>query len=94
VILIGFVALRANGGLIVLPDQATVVAVVVLYIDDVHFIANESLIGLINDQMNKWFQMHDLRRGSFHLSMNIERSWEHNTINIHHQSYIRKILEK
>jgi hypothetical protein len=92
VISIGFVASRVDGGLFVLEDQGTVVAAVVLYVDDLHIIANEGLIRQIKDQMKKRFRMHDLGSVSFYLGINIERNREHHTINIHQHSYIRTIL--
>jgi len=96
VISIGFEASRVEGGVFVLhdKDQGTVVAAVVLYVDDLLIIANEGLIGQIKDQMKKRFWMHDLGSVSFYLSMNIERNREHHTIDIHQHSYIRTILAK
>jgi hypothetical protein len=95
VILIGFVASRVEGGLFVLHNKDQhIVPVVVLYIHDLLIIANEGLIGQINDQMKKRFRMHDLGSVSFYLGMNIERNREHHTIDIHQHSYIRTILAK
>jgi hypothetical protein len=45
VISIGFLASRVDGGLFVLEDQGTVIAAVVLYVDDLLIIANDGLIG-------------------------------------------------
>jgi len=97
VISIKFVASHGEGGLFVLhdtQDHATVVATVILYIDDLLIIANEVLIGQIKDQMEKRFRMHDVGSVSFYLGMNIERNREHRTIDIHQHSYIRTILAK
>jgi len=96
VILIGFEASRVDGGLFVLhdKDQGTVLAAVVLYVDDLLIIANEGLIGQIRDQMKKRFRMHDPGSVSLYLSMNIERNREHHIIDIHQHSYIRTILAK
>ena len=96
VISIGFEASRVNGGLFVLhdKDQGTVLAAVVLYVDDLLIIANEGLIGQIRDQMKKRFRMHDPGSVSLYLSMNMERNREHHTIDIHQHSYIRTILAK
>ena len=92
---IGFVASRVDGGLFVLHNKdQDIVAAVVLYMDDLLIIANKGLIGQIQDQMKKRFQMHDLGSVSFNLGMNIERNREHYTIDIHQQSYIRTILAK
>jgi len=95
VISIGFMASHIDRGLFVLhnKDQDIVVAVV-LYVDDLLIIANESLIGQIRDQMKKRFRMHDLGSISFYLGMNIEHNREHHTIDIHQHSYIRTILAK
>jgi hypothetical protein len=92
----GFEASRVDGGLFVLhnKDQDIVIAVAVLYVDDLYIIANEGLIGQIKDQMKKRFRMHDLQSVSCNLTMNIERNREHNTIDIHQHSYIRTILAK
>jgi len=96
VISIGFEASCVDGGLFVLhnKDQDIVVAAVVLYVDDLLIIANEGLIGQIKDQMKKRFRMHDLGSVCFYLGMNVERNWEHHTIDIHQLSYIRTILGK
>jgi len=95
VISIGFVASRVDGRLFVLHNKdQDIVAAVVLYVDDLLIIANEGLIGQINDQMKKRFWMHDLGSVSFYLSMNIERNGELQTIDIHQHSYIRTILAK
>jgi hypothetical protein len=91
---IGFVASHVDGGLFGLEDQGIVVAAVVLYVDDLLFIANKGLIGQIKDQMKKMFWMHDLGSVSFYLGMNIQRNWEHHTVDIHQHSYIRMILAK
>jgi len=91
---IGFLASHVDGGLFVLDDQCTVVAAVILYVDDLLIIANEGLIGQINNQMKKRFWMHDLRSVSFYLGMNIERNREHHMIDIHQHSSIRTILAK
>jgi hypothetical protein len=88
------VASRVDRGLFVLEDQGTVVAAVILYVDDLLIIANEGLIGQIKDQMKKRFRMHDLRSVSFDLGMNIKRNQELHTINIHQQSYIQTIFAK
>jgi len=92
----GFEPSRLDGGLFVLQgmDQGTVVAAVVLYVDDLLITASEGLIGQIKDQMKKRFQIHDLGSVSFYLGMNIERIWEHHTIDVHQHSYIRTILAK
>jgi hypothetical protein len=91
---IGFVASRLDGGLFVHEDHGTVVAAVILYIDDLLIIANESLIGHIEDQMKERFRMHDLGSVSINLGMNNERNREHHTIDIHQHSYIRTISAK
>jgi len=92
----GLVASRVDGGLFVLhdKDQGIVVAAVVLYVDDLLIIANEGLIGQIKGQMKKRFRIHDLGSVSFYLGMNIERNWEHHTIDIHQHSFIQMILAK
>jgi len=94
VISIRFVAPRVDGGLFVLEDQGIVVAAVVLYVDDLLIIANEGLIGQINNQMKKRFWMHDLGSVSLNIGMNIEHNREHHMIHIHQHSYIRTILAK
>ena len=97
VISIGFVASRVDGGLFVLhdtEDHGIVVAAVVLYVNDILIIANEGLIGKITDQMMKRFRMHDLGSVSFYLGMNFERNREHQTIDIHQDSYFQTILAK
>jgi len=94
VISIGFVASRVDGGLFVLEDQGIVVAAVVLYIDDLHIIANEGLIGHIKDQMKKRFRMNDLGSVPFNLGINIERNREHHMVDIHQHCYIRTILAR
>jgi hypothetical protein len=73
-------------------DHGTVLAAVVRYLDDLFNNANEESIGQIKDQMMKRFQMQDLRTVSLDLGINIERNWEHHTIDIHQHSYIQKIL--
>jgi hypothetical protein len=75
-------------------DEGIVVASVVLYVDDLLIIANEGLIGQINNQMKKRFRMHDPGSVSFNLGMNIERNRELHTIDIHQHSYIQTILAK
>jgi hypothetical protein len=83
---IGFVALRVDGGELVLHDKedhGIAFAAVVLYVDDLLIIANEGLIGQIKDQMKKRFRMHDLGSISFYLGMNIERNQEYHMIDIH-----------
>jgi hypothetical protein len=94
VILIGFLASRVDGVLFLLDDHGIVVAVVVLYVDDLLIIANEGLLGHIKDQMKKKFRMHDFGSVAFHLGMKIEHNWEHHTINIHQHSFIWTILVK
>jgi len=77
VISIGFVASRVDRGLFVLYDEedhGTVVAAVILYVDDLLIIANDGFIELITDQMKKRFRMHDLRSVSFYLGVNIEHN--------------------
>ena len=71
-----------------------VVAAVVLDVDDLLVIANEGLIGQIEDQMKKRYRMHDLGSVSFCVGMNIERNREHHTIDMHQHSYIRTFLAK
>jgi hypothetical protein len=93
VILIGFMESHVDGGLLVRHNQdQDIVAVVVLYVDDLLIIPNEALIGQIKDQRKKTFRMHDLGSVSIYLSMNIEHNWEHHTIDIHQYSYICTIL--
>ena len=69
-----------------------IVAVVILFIDDLLIIANKGLIGHIEDQMERRFRMHDLGCASFYLQMNIQRNRELHTIHILQHSYIRTIL--
>ena len=87
---IGFVPSCVDGGLFVLHEQnqAKVPAAVVLIVADHLMIANEELIGQINDQMKKRFRMHNFRSVSFYLWMNIEHNPELHTIDIHQHSYI------
>jgi len=95
VISIGFVPSPIDGGLHVLHDKedhSIVVATVVLYVHDLPFIANRGFIGQIMAQMNKRFQMHDLRGVSFHLGMDIDCILLLHTIDIHQHSYIQMIL--
>jgi len=92
VISIGFSASWVEGGLFMLEDQGTVVATVVLYVNDLLIIDNEGKIGPIRDQMKKRFRMHALGSVSFYLGMNIERNREHHMLDIHQDSYIRTIL--
>jgi len=94
VISIGFVASCVDGGLFVLEDQGTVVAAVVLYVEDLLIIANEGMIGKIKDQMKERFRMHDVGSVSFSLGMNIERNREHHMIDIHQHSYTRTLFAK
>jgi hypothetical protein len=96
VIWIGFLASCVDGGLFVLHDkyQDIVVAAIVLYVDDLLIIANEGMIGLIEGQMKKRFRMQDLGSVCLYAGMNIERSRQHHTINLHQHSYIRTILAK
>jgi hypothetical protein len=89
---IGLVASCVDGGLVVLEDQGTVVAGVVLYVDDLLVIANKGLIGQINDQMKKRFRMHDLGSVSLYLGINIKHNRKHHTIDIHQHSHILPIL--
>jgi len=91
---IGFVASWVDRRLFVLEDQCTVVATVVLYVDDLLIIANVGWIGQIKDQMKKRLRMHDLGSVSVYLGMYIERNREHHTNDIHQHSYIRTILAK
>ena len=65
VISIAFVVSNVDGGLFVIEDQGTVVAAVVLYVDDFHFIANEGMIGQITEQMKMRFRIHHIRSVSF-----------------------------
>jgi hypothetical protein len=90
------VASCVEGALFVLHDndQGIVVASVVLYVDDLLIIANEGLIGQINNQMKKRIRMYDRGSVSFHLGMNIECNRELHTIDIHQHSYIQTILAK
>jgi hypothetical protein len=97
VISIGFATSRANGGLFVLngkEDHGIVIPAVVLYVDDLLNIANQGMIGQIQDQMKTRIRMHDLGSVSFFLGMNIECNREYYTTDIHQQSYIRMILAK
>jgi len=94
VITIGFVASRVDGGLFVLEDQGTVIATVVLYVDDLLIIANEGFIVQIKDMMKKRFRMHDLWSVACYLGMNIKCNREHHTIDIHQHSYILTISAK
>jgi hypothetical protein len=66
--------------------QGTVVAAVVLYVDDLLIIANEGLIWQMKVQMKKKFRIHDLGSVSIYLSMNIERNREHHTIKLNQHS--------
>ena len=75
-------------------NHCIVIAAVVLCVDDLLIIANEDLIGQINDQMKKRFRMHDLGSISYYLGMNIEHNREHHTIDLHQHSYIQSILAK
>jgi hypothetical protein len=83
VISIGFVASHVDGELVLREDQGTAVTAVVLYVDDLMIIANDHLIGLIEDLMKKRFRIHDFGSFSFCLGRNIERNQEHHTIDIH-----------
>jgi hypothetical protein len=96
VISIGFEASRVDRGLFVLHDThyGIVVAAVVLHIDDLLIISNQSLIGQIKDQMKKRFPMHDHGSVSFYLVMIIQCNREYHTIDIHQHSNIRMILAK
>ena len=92
---IGFVTSRVYGGLFVLNNNnQDIVSTVDLYVNDLLIIANEGLIGQINDQMMKRFRMNDLGSVSFYLGMNIERNREHHMIDIRQHSYIRTVLAK
>jgi len=66
---IGFVASHFDAGLLVVSvkDKGTVVAMGVLYVNDIFIIANEDLIRQINDLMTQMIRMHHLRSVSFHL---------------------------
>jgi hypothetical protein len=75
-------------------DHGIVVAIVIVYVDDLLIIGNERLIGQIKDQMKKRFRMNDLENISFYLGMTIERNREHHTLDIHQNSYILIILAK
>jgi hypothetical protein len=96
VISIGFEASHVDRGLFMLHDThySIVVAAVVLHIDDLLIIANESLIGQIKDQMKKRFPMDDHGSVSFNLVMIIQCYREYHTIDIHQHSNIRMILAK
>jgi hypothetical protein len=84
-----------DGGLFVLhiKDQ-DIVAMVVLYVDDLLITANEGLIGLIMLQMMKRFRMQDLKSVTLYLGMTNECNREHHAIYIHQPSYIGMILPK
>jgi len=77
-----------------LGDQDTVVATVVVVIDDILIIARDGLIGQIKDRMKKRFWINDLGSVSIYLGMNIDRNREHHTIDIHQHSYSQTILAK
>jgi hypothetical protein len=81
-------------GLLVLEDQGTVVAAVVLYVDNLLICTTKVLIGRSRIKWRKGSPMHDLRSVSFHLRMNIKRNQDHHTINIHQHSYIPMFLGK
>jgi hypothetical protein len=75
VISIEFMASPVDGELFKLHSKdahSTVVAAVILYIDDLLTIDNEGLIGQIKDQIEDRLRMHDLGCISCYLSMNIE----------------------
>jgi len=94
VISIGSVASHLDGGHSLFEDEGTVVAAVILYVDDLLIIANECFIEQIKDPMKKRFRKHDLGIVSLHLSMNMECNLEHHSIDTHHDSYIRTIFAK
>jgi len=89
---IGVVGSCVDGELCVLEDRDKVISAVILYIDDLCITANEGLIKQIKDRMTKRFWMHNLGSVSRHLGTNIQRNWEHHTINIHQHSFIWTIL--
>jgi len=94
---IGFGASHITAGLFVLQviaNQGTVVAAIILYVDDLLIIANEGLIWENKNEMKKRFRMHDLGSVSIYRSIIIEHNREHYTINIPQHSYIRTIFMK
>lgn len=91
---IRLIASHVNGGLFVIEDLGTVVAVVILYLDDPLIIANKGLIGQNKDQRNKRFRMHDLWIVSIYIGWNVECNQEHHTIDVQQHSNIRMILAK
>jgi len=95
VVPIGFVASPVDRVLLVfhdMEDHWIVVAAVILYNDDLLIMANDGLIGHIEDQMKKGFRMHDLGCVSLYLGMITECNREHNKIDIHQHSYMWTIL--
>jgi hypothetical protein len=82
-ILIRFVASCVDGGLFMCEDQSTVVAAVVLYVDDLLIIANAGMIGKIKEKMQKRFQIHHLGCISCYVGMNNDHNQEHHRIDIH-----------
>jgi len=96
-ILIGFKPSRVDGGVSILgdkKDECTVIAAIVLYIDDLFILATTDLIVDIKKPMQARFQMHVLGTVSFYLGMNIERNRDICPIDIHQHAYIMMIVEK
>jgi len=92
-----FVASRVDGGLVVhhdKEDQGKLFATLIWYVDDLLIIATEGFIVQITDQLKNQFWMHDLCSVPFSLGMNIERNWEHHTIDINQDCYFRTIFAK
>jgi len=96
VISIGFMASHVDGGLYVFHDmyQGTVVATVILYVDDLIVFAQEDLNRHIKEHMTKRFRMHDFGNVSFYPGLTIKCNQEHHTIDFDQHSYICTILAK
>jgi hypothetical protein len=93
-ILIPLEASRVDGGQFVPQDQdqASVIAPVIQYVEDLLIVTNECLIGLPRDQLKKRFRMHDEGSVFFNLNVSIGRNWEYHLLNIHLQNFLPMIL--
>jgi len=89
---IGFVASRVDGGLSVLEHERTVIAAVMLYVDNLRIIANLGLRGQTKDQRKERFRIHDLGSVSFVFRLTIRHKLDHQAIDIYLHTYIQTIL--
>ena len=91
---IGFVALPVDTEKFGLENEGTVVAALVINVDDLLIIDNKSKIGQIKDKMKNTLRIHGFSSICYNLGMSMEHNRDHHMIEFHQGISIQMIMAK